>query len=197
VMTRKLIITGVGAWKSPLPVLVKMSHIGLWIAQNGHTLRTGGARGADQAFANGYFSYRYANPAHCEIYVPWASFESRARPPNAHVYVKDSLYAQNMAARYHPDWGTLKEGGRKRHGRNCHQLLGQDLTIPIPSDVLICWTPDGCSSHCERTRRTGGTGTAISIATEVAKCPVINLNIPKFKHLSVEEIVRYIESLCS
>ena len=39
---------------------------------------------------------------------------------------------------------------------------------------VICWTPDGCESHLTRSIKTGGTGTAIAIASTNG-IPVFNL----------------------
>jgi hypothetical protein len=67
---------------------------------------------------------------------------------------------------------------RKLHGRNAFQILG--LSLNTPSKYCICWTPDGATTHMERVRRTGGTGTAISIA-DAYKVPVVNLVIPSHR----------------
>ena len=67
-----------------------------------------------------------------------------------------------LAAKFHPTWNRMSDFAKKLHGRNAYQVLGKSLDNP--SDCLICWTPDGCKRHKDRSIKTGGTGTAISIA---------------------------------
>jgi hypothetical protein len=83
-----------------------------------------------------------------------------------------TLEAEAIAAQFHPVWSRLKPYHKQLHGRNAFQVLGDDLGTP--SSYLICWTPDGAISHAERTIKTGGTGTAISIAS-AHDIPVFNL----------------------
>lgn len=56
--------------------------------------------------------------------------------------------------------------------RNVYQVLG--YTLDIPSEFVICYTPDGCKHHKDRTNKTGGTGLAISVASK-NNIPIINL----------------------
>lgn len=51
-------------------------------------------------------------------------------------------------------------------------MLGQHLDTP--SDFVLCYTPDGARIEAERTRRTGGTGQAIALASRWG-VPVFNL----------------------
>jgi hypothetical protein len=59
-----------------------------------------------------------------------------------------------MAAQFHPAWDRLSAAARKFHARNCHQILGADLSTPV--NFVVCWTPDG--------KVTGGTGQALRLA---------------------------------
>lgn len=130
--------TGVGSRKTPQEILQQMTAIAFDLALKGYALRSGGAVGADKAFEKG------ANLK--EIY-----------------YAKDATKeAEEIAAYFHPVWDRLSLFAKKLHARNAFQVLGRDLKTP--SDFLICWTPDGATTHKERSRATGGTGTAISIA---------------------------------
>lgn len=138
-----MIYTGVGSRETPKDVLDLMFLIAAKAAQEGHTLRSGGARGADKAFEAGCDSVRGKK----EIYRP-----HQATPE-----------AMLLAAQFHPTWKGLSEDFKRLHERNSFQVLG--INLNLPSDRLICWTPDGCISHAQRTRATGGTGTAISIAS--------------------------------
>ena len=48
--------------------------------------------------------------------------------------------------------------------RNMHQVLG--LTLDVPTDFIVCWTPDGKAS--------GGTGQALRVAKDFS-IPIYNL----------------------
>lgn len=98
------------------------------------------------------------------------------------IYLKSDATPESMAmaGKFHPVWNAKKKDGspvvsdfaKRLHGRNPFQVLGRNLATP--SEFLICWTPDGCTKHSERRFETGGTGTAISIAS-VYNIPVHNL----------------------
>ena len=134
--------TGVGSRKTPKDVLELMVKIAIKAAQNGYTLRSGGAEGADKAFEHG-----------CDM----------VKGPKEIYYANQATAeAMAMAALYHPAWSSCSPYAKKLHGRNAFQVLG--INLDKPSNNFICWTPDGCLHHHERSRITGGTGTAISIA---------------------------------
>ena len=149
--TRKF-YTGVGSRNTPKNIIELMTAIAKKFEDNGFTLRSGGALGADQAFEAGttqaaIYKAEHATPAAMEI-----------------------------AAQFHPVWHKCSEYARKLHGRNAFQVLGGKLNNP--SNFLICWTQDGCVTHADRTIKTGGTGTAISIANHY-NVPVFNLSKPE------------------
>ena len=77
-----------------------------------------------------------------------------------------------IAKTYHKAWNRLSLFVTKLHARNAFQILGYDLVTPV--NYVICWTPDGCINHESRTIVTGGTGTAISIAS-ASNIPIFNL----------------------
>ena len=132
--------TGVGSRRTPHEYLEIMTLLARKLDKAGWTLRSGGAQGADQAFEDG------ASTSKKEIF-----------------YAKDATSeAMEIARRFHPNWGACAPFAQKLHGRNAFQVLGKDLKTP--SRFLVCWTPDACFSHEDRSRQTGGTGTAISIA---------------------------------
>jgi len=156
--------TGVGSRQTPEPILAEMRRLGAWLRWMGYTLRSGGAEGADRAFA------AYTAPE-AEIYLPWPGFHRctpRLDRPSAEAYA--------LAATLHPAWESLTGGARALHARNCHQVLGAKLDTP--SEFLICWTPDGCTSEATRTKYTGGTATAIVLADRYG-IPVYNLKNPR------------------
>ena len=158
--------TGVGSRKTPPDVLALMSRIARKAAQSGYVLRSGGADGADKAFESG-----------CDM----------VRGPKEIYYAKQAtVEAMAIAAKFHPAWHACTEYARKLHGRNAFQVLG--ITLDKPSDRFICWTPDGCVTHAQRSRATGGTGTAISIA-DAYGIAVCNLAIATHRAI-MEEWVR-------
>jgi len=136
---KNLKYTGVGSRDAPQDVLILMELIAQRLSKEGYTLRSGGAIGADKAFERGAELK--------EIYYKHHSTEA----------------SEAIAARYHPNWAACGPFARSLHGRNSFQVLGPVLNDP--SDFLVCWTPDGCLHHHGRKRSTGGTGTAISIAS--------------------------------
>ena len=132
---------GIGARKTPVEVQIVMSNIATWLSNKGYTLRSGGAIGADTAFEKGANSNKEIFYAH---------------------HATDAAMA--VAMTYHSHWSSCSDYAKKLHARNAFQILGDPLYLD-PVDFVICWTPDGCERHEDRTRETGGTGTAISIAS--------------------------------
>jgi len=140
--------TGVGSRTTPADVLSLMEKIASRLATHTlYTLRSGGADGADAAFARGA-------GAQAEIYLPWRSFAPGQHPRAELLVTGDDPDARVIAASYHPAWDRCSRGARALHTRNVHQVLGRDLAQP--SQFLICWTPGG--------HDLGGTATAIKIA---------------------------------
>ena len=111
------IYTGVGARTTPNDELSFMTRLARRLAANSWALRSGGAKGADTAFAEG------------------ASLKCIYRPEDA------TEAAMELAAQYHPAWGKCSPVARRLHGRSCFQGFGPNLDHP--SAMLICWTKDG------------------------------------------------------
>lgn len=158
-----IIYTGVGSRETPDDVQQIMECIGETLARAGWVLRSGHALGADQAFERGCDKALGAK----EIFLPWQGYEdstSRFKMPAPRTF--------EMIKDLHPKYHKLSDGSRRLQARNVHQVLGEKLNDP--SAVLICWTPDGCSCEEERSPRTGGTGTAITLAERV-NVPIFNL----------------------
>lgn len=157
------IYAGIGSRKTPAQVLDYMRRVASRFADLGFLLRSGAADGADSAFEEGCDSRVGIK----EIWLPWPgfnkNFDSNVYPGNAHA---------ELAATLHPAWSVLGVGPRKLHSRNVGQILGPDLLRPV--DFVLCWTPDGCESESNRTRDTGGTGTAIVLASRRG-IPIFNL----------------------
>lgn len=154
---------GIGSRRTPPEMLERMKSIAKRLAQRGYALRSGAADGADAAFEEGCL--QVAGKA--EIWMPWPGFnnheDTKFMPSPAH---------SEMAKSLHPNWDRLTRGPRALHSRNVGQILGADLKTPV--DFVVCWTPDGCESEASRNRDTGGTGTAIALASRHG-IPVFNL----------------------
>lgn len=158
---------GIGSRMTPQNILDRMRELARQFSESGYTLRSGGADGADSAFEEGA---RRAG-GQIELWLPWRGFNGRDGvawlPSEAHHGMAESL---------HPAWRSLSPGVRRLHARNVGQVLGGDLSVPVAT--VICWTPDGCESEATRSRMTGGTGTAIVLASRKG-IPVINLRNPE------------------
>jgi len=144
---------GVGSRNTPPDKLIIMTAIAIKMARYSYLLYSGGAKGADTAFEQGSGGYKcifYANDV--------------------------TQQAMHIASMFHPKWEACSDFARKLHGRNAFQILGPELSHKVA--YCICWTPDGAQSHAERTIKTGGTGTAISIA-DYYGVPIVNLSRPE------------------
>lgn len=156
--------TGVGSRKTPASICARMTAAAGRLAALGYVLRSGAADGADAAFEKGCDAARGRK----EIWLPWPGFNRYA---GRHVDYPTQAHAR-AAATTHAAWAKLNEGDRRLHSRDVGQVLGRELDAP--SRFLLCWTPDGCESGETRSRDTGGTATAIVIASQHG-IPVFNL----------------------
>lgn len=104
-------------------------------------MRSGGAVGADTAFALGATSvaneYAYRDLDMIQVLRP-----KHATPE-----------AIALAERFHPAWDKCDEWVRKLMGRNAQIYLG--LLLDDPVDFAVTWTPD---------RYAGGTGMGLRLA---------------------------------
>ena len=157
--------TGVGSRSTPIKIQKLMKLFALIMEYLGYILRSGGAEGADRAFESGV-----AMLNNKEIYLANQSTEE----------------SENIASIFHPAWERCSDYAKKLHGRNSFQVLGENLKTP--SEFLICWTKDGCKTHNDRNIKTGGTGTAISIA-DYNKIPIYNLANKK----DLKEVITFLK----
>ena len=114
---------GVGARQTPLDTLTVMNNIGynLYNSHDAH-LVSGGARGADSAFA------LLVPTTHKTIWTP------------SDVTQEALAFSSTL----HPNWGRCSSFAKHAHGRNAMILLGKDLTDPV--DFMICWTRKGLTT---------------------------------------------------
>lgn len=150
--------SGIGSRQTPQSVRVTMIRFAKFARAQGWTLRSGGARGADDAFAFG------GSPA-AQIFLPWEGFNGvqNGLLPGDHW---DAVWAGQIAGRYHPRWADLDRPSRLLHARNTPIVLGRD-EADVLSRFVICWTADGLAS--------GGTGQALRVAQNY-NIPVFNLH---------------------
>ena len=142
---------GIGSRSTPESILEKFIEIASELAVKGCILRSGGADGADLAFEYGCVQ----KDGKMEIFIPWANFNN-----NPSRLFNPTPEAFELSSKYHPYWHNLKQGAKRLHARNAHQILGLDLKTPV--DFVICWT--GLS---------GGTNQALRIAKSY-KIPIFN-----------------------
>lgn len=163
-----------------------MTRISTILVSGGWTLRSGGAEGADTAFelgAMGVISQGCGGSI--KLFLPWDNFNGHfGRSSTNHVGVCADALA--LASTLHPTWSRLRPSIQLLMARNCYQILGPKLDEP--SDLVICWTPDGCESEATRGYNTGGTGQAIALASR-NKIPVFNLYNPG-RHAKLVEHLR-------
>lgn len=159
--------TGIGSRETPVHILKDIWYVGFELATKGLVLRSGGADGADLAFEAGC----HAAEGEKEIYLPWKKFNLDKRRllyldgKNDLTPSKEmAILTEQLAAKFHPAWESCSHGAKLLHGRNGHQVLGQNLSTP--SKFIICWTKAG--------KEGGGTGQALRIAN-FYKIPVFNL----------------------
>lgn len=144
------VYAGIGSRKTPSDVLDQMWQLAHELKTEGWLLRSGGAEGADENFELGAQNCKEVFRA--DGIIPDKAFE--------------------IAEELHPAWHVCSPYAKRLLARNMQQVLGQNLDSPV--DFVVCWTSDGCESHETRTRKTGGTGQAISLAS-LLDIPVFNL----------------------
>ena len=150
----KIRYAGIGSRETPKHILELMGHIAHVMEKNGVILRSGGADGADAAFAQ--------NVRLREIFLPWNGYNNLWA--GGDIKIGASENAIELAGNFHPAWNRCSHGAKKLHGRNMNILLGADLDTPV--DLIVCWTKDGKAS--------GGTGQAMR-AAEHFGIPIFNL----------------------
>lgn len=181
--------TGVGSRETPDDIIKVMNQLGKKLADQGWVLRTGGAKGADQAFELGWVHHVQENKifTKAEIFLPWNGYENHTRDAMFGCNILPDLddeglciVAEGIAASTHPNWSACKQGARKMHTRNVYQVLGRDLKTP--SNMLVAWT-----KLTKKGDPMGGTATAIKLAQNHG-IPCFNLNKPK----DLEKIQNYL-----
>ena len=152
-----LMYAGIGARATPASVLADMTVMAGWLARTGWHLSSGGADGADSAFAGG------APAEQRTVWLPWRGYNGHSGPDCRVLYAAAMTACLEIAAPLHPAWERCSPAVRKLHARNA-AVLG--LTLYRPVDAVVAWSAGA--------RVEGGTGMAIRIA-EARGIPVLNL----------------------
>ena len=155
-----LIYAGIGARATPPAVIHDMTKMAAWLSKTGWHLASGGADGADTAFAGG------APAGQRTLYLPWAGYNGHGGPDCRVLSLAELSACMDIAARLHPAWHRCSKAVRKLHARNAAVVLGASLDRPV--DAVVAWSPDGAV--------VGGTGMALRIAAEQG-IPVMNLGV--------------------
>ena len=159
---RPIYYTGIGSRETPPKVIETMRSLASEFSRMGFVLRSGAAEGADSAFEAGCNIVSGKK----EIWVPWVGFQGNKTgklPTGIHF---------ELASKIHPAWEYLSRGVKALHARNTGQVLGVDLATA--SSFVLCYTKDKAETAEQVSKRTGGTGTAIKLAS-LRNIPVFNL----------------------
>ncbi len=155
----ELVYAGIGSRATPAAVLQTMTVMAAWLARRGWHLHSGGAAGADTAFAAG------TDPVHRTLFLPWPGYRGHAGPDCRSLSPDEMRRCLAIAAGLHPAWHRCSPAARKLHARNV-SVLAADTDTPV--HAVACWTPDGLPK--------GGTGMGIRIARDRG-IPVLNLGV--------------------
>ena len=167
---------GIGAREIPEDVHNELVSIGLRLAQNGWTLRSGGAQGADSAFEFGNDCCSSPPPSK-EIFLPWKGFNNNISPLYFHSIPPE---LESIAKKIYLGWDNVSIGVKKLHARNVQQILGENPGTSEPSQFVVCWTLRPVTQF-------GGTRVGMKLA-ELNGIPVYNLAIEEEKEKFYEEI---------
>lgn len=167
-----LYYTGVGSRETPPLVCNTLTEISQFLCTKGFALRSGHAKGADEAFEAGS-----TNPLD-QIFLP--SYNFRGSKSKYHTPCSESY---SIAEQFHPKWEAVAPHDRAYMARNSYQVLGPALDSP--SEFLLCWTPDGATS--KTSLASGGTGQAIRLAN--------HYNIPIFNFANNDAHYKFIQYL--
>jgi hypothetical protein len=144
---------GIGARDTPEEICELFVKIGEWLSKKGYILRSGGANGADSAFA------KNVDDDKKEIFLPWRGFNNNGSPL---FNIPESAFI--MAEKYHPAWHKLSDAAKLLISRNCMQIFGRNMDEKERVEFVVCYTKNG--------EVIGGSGQALRIC--------LDYNIPIF-----------------
>lgn len=187
--------TGIGSRETPVEIAGVMEDAAFRLARIGFTLRSGKAKGADEAFQFGAQRYHGLFPdviysKIAEIYIPWKGFKGGVGLIDQYDITLDSIdraYPDQADMRWdwvkevHGGWERLSQGARKLHERNIHQLFGENLSDAFlnQSKFVLYYAPETRKGDPK-----GGTATAVNLAK---KSSIRTLNLLHDKNHEVLE----------
>ena len=149
---------GIGSRSTPSHQIDEIIMLASKLSSEGWRLRSGGALGADSAFA-GPVPHKQRT-----LYLPWRGFNG-SRGDDCYILEGEEFdLCYSKAAQIHLAWNKCSPTTKKLHARNVAIILGPQLSTPV--DAVICWTPKGGV--------TGGTGMGLRIAMRYG-IPTFNL----------------------
>jgi hypothetical protein len=151
------VYAGIGSRDTPDQILKVMTDAAGQLSKDGWLLRSGHARGADQAFENGAGDK-------AEIHLPWDGYNYGRIVNPKFIVPKIEPALVDIASRWHPKWEKLPVEEKLFMVRNTSIVLGTNLLHPVR--MVVCWTPRGLLK--------GGTAHAIKVA-QAYDIPVFNL----------------------
>ena len=160
VIYKSIVITG--NENPPPAVLQALQRIIPELEKRNYVIRSGGMKGMESAVEE--------MARNLEVHLPWKGFDGKE---SKFTYTSDE--AKEFAKRYHPSWDQVKPVVQTFCAKNVRLMLGKDLKSP--TQVLIIWSEDGAEHVRERTAKTGLTGVAVALATDL-RIPVFNLQRP-------------------
>ena len=164
---------GIGSRETPDSILDIMKKLSQIFQNKGFVLNSGGANGADKAFAEDIHLK--------QIFIPWNGFNGLYHN-GKDVILEHNEMAGVLASELHPAWNKCSQGAKKLHQRNIHQILGRDLDTLV--SFVVCYTKDA--------KLQGGTATAIRLAN-LNNIKVINLGNPD----TLDKVIHFIENYSS
>ena len=171
--TNKIIpFTGIGSRDITWEEGVECRRIAQLLTGYGMTCYSGGARGADEAFAEGSTNM-------IVNWLPWYKFNGVYLKPGQVIVPRTELtetaswdIAEASIDLFHPNPSRLSPAARSMMFRNYFQVMGCPEKDLPKTEVIIC-----CASEVIRNgikEADGGTGQAVRIAM-VQKIPVYNI----------------------
>ena len=157
---------GIGSRRTPPPIKKEIAELAEILDRYDYRLRTGDAKGADEAFGLGVINA--------------TGYGSREGTYDKYTAEDATDLTRTIAKEIHPLGQKLdKERGLDLHARNTNQIFGRDLNNP--ADFVIAWTPGG--------QMKGGTAQAMRMA-EAKGIPIINLASKDWRYKLQEVLLK-------
>lgn len=189
---RNICYAGIGSRDTPEELRGDLTDFSYHLENMGYCLRSGAAKGADQAFEK--------NIKRKEIFV--AELKPAKHKPQKTKGLNNISpplvkKAFELAQQHHGGWHNLSDYSKKLMARNCMQVLGETLDRPV--DFVLCWAEKVYyDDHGLIKNVSGGTGMAVRLAYSLG-IPVIHTHLPQFSpfHDSIQqEDFKRLHQLC-